>query len=399
MPNLRVLVSSTAYDLGVLRTSLKNFIQSLGFDPVLSEESDVLYDPRDHTHGSCLREVEQCDMVILIIGARFGSSISDAEVQKLTARLDEAALERPTSTRLSVTQAEALTAAIHRIPVFAFVERGVDHDYRIYRRNVHEDFAANIQYASIARAGTAEYIFSFIEYLQRRASNNSITIFDSIDDVYGHLQKQWSALFQRLLRESRMQEEKEVRIDKLAQEMQELKEAVLQSIGPGGGGRTIARMSIEYRDMVDFLRCLPPAAAPIRDLVVEVTHSWDELLLIAGGITSLEELKDPSSPWPTLLRRGALEDHVCRISTADISKLGERWKRFRQLPSDQKAVVIDGLFEVLNSSPRVIAPVGGRAVGAARLWTDHPAQEITSREADFVEVSGPLGELGASDDE
>jgi hypothetical protein len=40
----------------------------------MSDYADVLYDPRSHTHDSCLKEVPGCDMVVLIIGSRFGGT-------------------------------------------------------------------------------------------------------------------------------------------------------------------------------------------------------------------------------------------------------------------------------------------------------------------------------------
>ena len=41
--------------------------------------NDVLYDPRNHTHESCIKEIQSCDMIIFIIGSRFGgTAVSDA---------------------------------------------------------------------------------------------------------------------------------------------------------------------------------------------------------------------------------------------------------------------------------------------------------------------------------
>ena len=72
MSALRVFISSTCYDLGIARESLRKFIVSLGYEPVMSDYSDVLYDPRIHTHTSCIEEVKNCDILVLIIGGRFG---------------------------------------------------------------------------------------------------------------------------------------------------------------------------------------------------------------------------------------------------------------------------------------------------------------------------------------
>lgn len=69
---LKVFISSTCYDLGVIRSQLKSFIEKMGYDPILSEYNDVFYDPNDHTHESCVKDIVNADIVILIIGSRFG---------------------------------------------------------------------------------------------------------------------------------------------------------------------------------------------------------------------------------------------------------------------------------------------------------------------------------------
>ena len=56
MAGLRVFVSSTCYDFALLRSELRNFIVSMGYDPIMSDYADVLYDPRIHTHTSCIDE-------------------------------------------------------------------------------------------------------------------------------------------------------------------------------------------------------------------------------------------------------------------------------------------------------------------------------------------------------
>lgn len=69
---LKVFVSSTCFDLSMVRSQHRTFILSMGYDPILSDYDDVLYDPRIHTHTSCVDEVNNCDMLILLIGSRYG---------------------------------------------------------------------------------------------------------------------------------------------------------------------------------------------------------------------------------------------------------------------------------------------------------------------------------------
>ena len=74
MANLKVFISSTCYDLSVVRSQLRNFLLEMGYEPVMSDYSDILFDPRLHTHTSCVQEVSACDIVVMIIGSRFGGA-------------------------------------------------------------------------------------------------------------------------------------------------------------------------------------------------------------------------------------------------------------------------------------------------------------------------------------
>ena len=79
MSVLKVFISSTCYDLDNVRDGLRDFIYNIGYEPVMSDYGDVLYDPRIHTHTSCIEEVKNCDMLVLLIGGRFGGkAISEA---------------------------------------------------------------------------------------------------------------------------------------------------------------------------------------------------------------------------------------------------------------------------------------------------------------------------------
>jgi len=67
MPAPRVFISSTWYDLRYIRENLKYFITSLGYDPILSEEGDVFYDPSKHVQDAGLAEVPSCQIFVSII--------------------------------------------------------------------------------------------------------------------------------------------------------------------------------------------------------------------------------------------------------------------------------------------------------------------------------------------
>jgi hypothetical protein len=72
----RVFVSSTYYDLKYIRNDLEHFIQEYCFDPVLFESGDVTFKYGEKIDESCYREIGNCQIVVLIIGGRYGAPAS-----------------------------------------------------------------------------------------------------------------------------------------------------------------------------------------------------------------------------------------------------------------------------------------------------------------------------------
>ena len=139
MAGTKVFISSTCYDLSILRAELRNFVLSLGHEPVMSEYADVLYDPRIHTHTSCVNEVSNCDMMVVIIGSRFGgTSVPQALDQVDLSRLQDASKDPSFITDgkpISITQLEVLKAIENNIPIYTFVEKKLYYEHEIYEKN------------------------------------------------------------------------------------------------------------------------------------------------------------------------------------------------------------------------------------------------------------------------
>ena len=350
MANLRVFVSSTAYDLGVLRSSLRTFIEALGYVPVLSEYSDVLFDPREHAHKSCIAEIATCDMVVLVVGGRFGSPLDEAVLKASLHDLDRQHLGEEPGRALSVTQAEALAAARTGIPLFTFVDADVYHDYSVFQRNKGRSFAKEIGYPSIAQDGTAEYIFNFIDYLQGRSFNNAVVPFDRLEDVLLHLQKQWAGLFQRMLAEGRAGRDESMRIDRLADQFEDLKAALLATVGGDAGNRAVAKWVIRARRLFDFLRALPNSGRPMREAFIAGDCGFRELLQQTAGVASLEE-HHPGSRSAAPYRAGALlrmtegRDLVARFSMSLLQRIERDWQDMRQLGPGDREIIFDALSE------------------------------------------------------
>lgn len=195
MANLKIFVSSTCYDLGILRSNLRNFCTGLGYEPVMSDYSDVLYDPRAHTHSSCIQEVNNVDVLILVVGSRFGGTVIpkalglvDIENARQLSKSNQI-FEKPDN--LSITQLEVIKAIQLKTPIFAFVDNRVLHDHAVYERNKGNKAVIDaITFPSIEKPETAKYIFEFINFLRHLTDNNSIQGFSKSEDIELHLRKQ-----------------------------------------------------------------------------------------------------------------------------------------------------------------------------------------------------------------
>ncbi|MBV9494893.1 MAG: DUF4062 domain-containing protein [Acidobacteria bacterium] len=117
-----VFISSTFYDLRQVRADLAHFIQDqLGYRFLMSEHSSFPVDPSLSTIENCRRRVEnEADILVLIVGARYGSIAPDSS--------------------RSVTNLEYLTAKAKGIPIYAFIARDVLALLPIWERNPDADF-------------------------------------------------------------------------------------------------------------------------------------------------------------------------------------------------------------------------------------------------------------------
>ena len=168
----RIFVSSTYYDLKHVREIIREFIDDLGYDPVLSEFSDIFYKPGDTVQNSCLREISSCDIFILIVGKRYGSYFP--------------------SDSLSITHREYIEAQHQSIPIYSFVDLDVLHDYEFHKKNT---ISTNCSYRVVEDIN----IFGLIKDIQEASKDNALIPFSSIADILQHLKKQWASLFKNFL--------------------------------------------------------------------------------------------------------------------------------------------------------------------------------------------------------
>ncbi|MED3917990.1 DUF4062 domain-containing protein [Priestia megaterium] len=272
MANLKVFVSSTCYDLNIIRSQLREFILSYGFEPIMSDYSDIPYDPRNHTHESCINEVIHGDMLIVIIGSRFGGSAIPKAREIVNFDSLNMLSKKPKfleeCKEVSITQLEVLRAMELGIPIFPFIQDDVKYDHNLYEKNKdNAEIIDQIYFPSIQKKGTAKYIFEFINFIRSRTNNNAIEGFSKLEDINTHLRKQWSGLFQRLLSEQKLKKVEEVRFESITSQLEDLKTAFMTSI-ESPELKVVAQAAVKYRRLLAFLLLL---ANDNKDLLLEMT--------------------------------------------------------------------------------------------------------------------------------
>jgi hypothetical protein len=184
MARPRIFISSTYYDLKHIRASLENFVESLGYDAILSERGNIAYDPQVALDESCYREAGNAHVFVLIIGGRYGSETSATKTDDAKKKFyDEYD---------SITKKEYTTAVSNGVPVYILIERAVYADYETYLLNKD---SATIQYAHVNSVN----VFIFIEEILAKRCNNPFQLFDRFADIQAWLKEQWAGLFREFL--------------------------------------------------------------------------------------------------------------------------------------------------------------------------------------------------------
>lgn len=178
MKSPTVFVSSTCSDLADVRAQLSSFLEEYGFDPILSEANDVFYSPDLSAMESCIESARQCDLFLLIVGARYGS-IYD----RVTGR--------------SIVRAEFEAAKSAGIPIFTFVHRAILDGLAFYQAN-KTLVPRGLIVPGILNQDDAPRIFDFLESIMQREKNNAVFAFEYFSDIKEALVKQFAAFLMQL---------------------------------------------------------------------------------------------------------------------------------------------------------------------------------------------------------
>jgi hypothetical protein len=184
MARPRIFISSTYYDLKHIRSSIELFVDSIGYEPVLSEKGDIAYAFDQPLDESCYREASNSDIFVLVVGGRYGSESSGeskTSAKKFYDRYD------------SITKKEFDSAYASDVPTYILIESGVYAEYQTYLRNKD---SKDINYAHADSVN----VFKLIEEILSKPRNNPVFSFDRSSEIEGWLRDQWAGLFRDMLR-------------------------------------------------------------------------------------------------------------------------------------------------------------------------------------------------------
>lgn len=355
MPQMRVFVSSTAYDLGMVRGQLGTFVRSLGHQVAMSEFSGVLYDPRVHTQKACVQELASCDAVVMIIGSRWGSIALPQILEGLKIdQLDDTQnlLDEPISSgSVSITQLEALTAVREQIPLFVFVDSSVRAEARFYESNLELAEEGRLNLPTMGNAEAAKYVFNFLRYVEARSSGNAVIEFSQIEDIQSHLKTQWSSWLQRLVSDARQARSQQTIVEVLDEKLEDLKAAIVTGI-PDADARNVAGGVLEFRVLCEFLPFLDPHGTAIRE---RSGIDFTTLLNHAGVREVLPLRRNGNMGVRTLvLLQDGFQENVLelRMSPDRFFSLQSDWSSFMQLTPEERSLI----YEAIRRDRRAFGP-------------------------------------------
>lgn len=416
MAGLNFFVSSTCYDLGEVRNQLKVFINNLGHEAILSDHNDVLYDFKHHTHVSCVNEVENADVLILIIGNRFGGeainetydlidveklrdfilekfkyddfikSVKNAFVDNVKVKLnsinileelnndvmDESEKDKLEIDKiyLSITHMEVLKALSEDIPIYVFVNKTIldyQHVYKETFKKINGNFE-NLQYLSFPGFKNllhAISLFNFIDLLQNRRVGNSIFPFNDFKDIEIALKKQLASKFKKMLMDERASSQKNNSYENLMSQFSELKMAVLGSIKESER-KKIAKNIISLSPIVRVLMYLLSRTSNKFDYLFTTKElKWENFIKYLGAKEVEKEEADHlnESYTPYNLGRASslnrvwytVSEGLLVVELNYLEIMMDSFNNFARLSKDERKDIVDALSDEgrITGHPRV----------------------------------------------
>ncbi len=159
-----IFISSTIADLKYVRDALRDAIEDLRYQPVMSERGGVGYLYPESAADACCRAIPNCQMCVLIVGKRYGDLGEDG---------------------LSVTHREYRTARDANIPLFTLVEAPV-----LHYKDVYDASSAEPVWRQFAQMQNPQMTFKLLNEINASATYNAIIPFASVAEAKEALKTQ-----------------------------------------------------------------------------------------------------------------------------------------------------------------------------------------------------------------
>ena len=176
MSKTRIFISSTCYDLSQIRKDLKEGIEAMGHEAVLSENKDFPINPSLTSAENCIEAVRNdIDVFVLIIGNKYGYKLESGK---------------------SITNSEFLTAVEIGIPVYTFSLKQMVDILPFWKKNKDADCSDLVD---------DNKVFEFLEDVREKRSIWNFE-FESAQDILEILKSQLSIMFKHSLGRCRIVE-------------------------------------------------------------------------------------------------------------------------------------------------------------------------------------------------
>ncbi|MEZ5963207.1 MAG: HAD-IB family phosphatase [Planctomycetota bacterium] len=173
MVGLRVFLSSTYLDNRDLRESLLRFLSDMKIDVAAFERGGVFYTPGQTVTQSCKAEVRKCDLMLLVIGGKYGSSADSGDSGR-----------RPNS----YVREEYKAAVNHGLHCYVFIKKEVLVEFGTYKRNLGKRVDIDFLQVDSIR------VFELIGEVEKYTPETPLIAYETPGDIESFMKLQFASL-------------------------------------------------------------------------------------------------------------------------------------------------------------------------------------------------------------
>lgn len=261
-----VFISSTIEDLHHVRDAVGETISELGYQPIMSEHGGVGYMNETAADVACYQSVKDCQLMILIIGKRYGSKTHG-------------------SGSVSVTEHEYDTCMEHKPRLITFVDGVVLNYKKVFDESPD---AKNVKYPGMDNATAT---FAFINKVMHAPVRNAIIPFSSVSDVRFQLKQQLAVLFHDLLDEHANPSKSA--LDEIMVEVKTIRNSLSTKTPPDMRFLTVFKFLLDDKNQ-DFSRFLQSVIDDIENVIpiMYEARDFDDFLKKSQLIVEITEEED-----------------------------------------------------------------------------------------------------------